>query len=195
MPPKAKFTKEQITKVALELVRERGADSLTARSLGNALGSSSCPIFTVFENMEEVRGAVIQAARAVYKEYVNRGLNETPAFKGVGTQYILFAVNEPNLFRLLFMTEQDIIPKFDGILPMIDESYEQILASIVTGYGIERTAANRLYRHLWIYTHGIAAICVSKLCSFTPEEISGMMTDVFKSLLKTIKEEQSNDRG
>lgn len=193
MPPKAKFTKEQITKAALKLVREQGAEALTARALGNALGSSSCPIFTVFENMEEVRDSVIQAARAVYKEYVNRGLKETPAFKGVGTQYILFAVCEPNLFRLLFMTEQDKIPNFDGILPMIDESYEQILASIVTGYGIERAAADRLYRHLWIYTHGIAAMCVSKLCSFTPEEISGMMTDVFKSLLKTIKEEQSND--
>lgn len=195
MPPKAKFTKEQVTKAALELVRERGAEALTARALGNALGSSSCPIFTVFENMEEVRESVIQAAKAVYKEYVNRGLKETPAFKGVGTQYILFAVNEPNLFRLLFMMKQDTIPNFDGILPMIDESYEQILASIVTGYEMERASANRLYRHLWIYTHGIAAMCVSKLCSFTSEEISGMMTDVFKSLLKTVKEEHGNDRG
>lgn len=195
MPPKAKFTKELVTKAALELVRERGAEALTARALGNALGSSSCPIFTVFENMEEVRESVIQAAKAVYKEYVNRGLKETPAFKGVGTQYILFAVNEPNLFRLLFMMKQDTIPNFDGILPMIDESYEQILASIVTGYEMERASANRLYRHLWIYTHGIAAMCVSKLCSFTSEEISGMMTDVFKSLLKTVKEEHGNDRG
>lgn len=195
MPPKAKFTKEQITKAALKLVRERGAETLTARALGKALCSSACPIFTVFENMEEVRESVIQAAKFLYKEYVNRGLKYTPAFKGVGTQYILFAVNEPNLFRLLFMTEQNTVPNFDGILPMIDESYEQILASIVTEYGIKRAAANRLYRHLWIYTHGIAAMCVSKLCSFTPEEISEMMTDVFKSLLKTIKEEQSNDRG
>lgn len=195
MPPKAKFTREQITEAALELIRERGAEALTARALGNALGSSACPIFTVFENMEEVREAAIQAARTVYKEYVNRGLKDTPAFKGVGTQYILFAVNEPNLFRLLFMTEQNTIPNFDGILPMIDESYEQILASIITGYDVEHAAAVRLYRHLWIYMHGIAAMCVSKICSFMPDEISGMMTDVFKSLLKTVKEEQSDDRG
>lgn len=193
MPPKAKFTKKQITETALNLVREQGVGSLTARALGKELGSSSCPIFTVFENMEEVREAVIQAARILYKEYVNRGLTETPAFKGVGTQYILFAINEPNLFRLLFMTGQDAIPDFDGILPMIDESYERILASIVTGYGMERGAAKRLYRHLWIYTHGIATLCVSKMCSFTPEEISGMMTEVFRSLLKSIKEEQKHD--
>lgn len=193
MPPKAKFTKEKITETALNLVREQGAESLTARALGKKLGSSSCPIFTVFGSMEEVQEAVIQAARNLYKEYVNRGLTETPAFKGVGTQYILFAVSEPNLFRLLFMTGQNAIPDFEGILPMIDESYEQILASIVTGYGMERGAANRLYRHLWIYTHGIATLCVSKMCSFAPEEISGMMTEVFISLLKNIREEQKHD--
>ena len=54
MPPKAKFTKEQITHVALELVRADGISGLTARTLASKLGSSSCPIFTVFENMEEV---------------------------------------------------------------------------------------------------------------------------------------------
>lgn len=190
MPPKAKFTEKQITDAALNLVREQGIGGLTARALGNKLGSSSCPIFTVFQNMEEVQESVIRAARAFYKKYVDRGLVETPAFKGVGTQYILFAVDEPNLFRLLFMTGQDSIPDFKGILPIIDDSYEQILASIVTGYGMERDDADRLYRHLWIYTHGIATLCVSKMCSFTGDEISGMMTEVFISLLRNFKEKE-----
>ena len=43
MPPKAKFSKEQITEAGLQIVREKGADSLTARALGEKLGSSSCP--------------------------------------------------------------------------------------------------------------------------------------------------------
>ena len=47
MPPKAKFSKEQITEAGLQIVREKGADSLTARALGEKLGSSSCPVFTV----------------------------------------------------------------------------------------------------------------------------------------------------
>lgn len=54
MPPKAKFSKEQITEAGLQIVREKGTDSLTARALGEKLGSSSCPVFTVFKNMEEV---------------------------------------------------------------------------------------------------------------------------------------------
>ena len=84
-------------------------------------------------------------------------------------------------------------PDFENVLPLIDESYEQILLSITAGYGLQETAAERLYRHLWIYTHGIAALCVTQTCCFTGEEISEMLTEVFSSLLKKIKEEKYDD--
>lgn len=55
MPPKAKFTKEQITKAALDVVSEKGVQALTAKELGTALGTSTTPIFTVFHSMQEVQ--------------------------------------------------------------------------------------------------------------------------------------------
>lgn len=188
MPPRAKFTREQITQAALEIVRAENLESLTARALGKKLGSSACPIFTVFENMEEVQQAVLEEVKAVYRGYVERGLSENPAFKGVGTQYILFAIKEPKLFQILFMSEQTEHPDIDNVLPIIEESYDKILASITGAYGIEGKDAERLYKHLWIYTHGIASLCATKMCRFTGEEISGMITEVFSSLLKKIKE-------
>lgn len=186
MPPKAKFTRVQITQAALELVREEGIGGLTARTLAKKLGSSSCPIFTVFENMEEVQQSVLEAAKACYKGYVEKGLAQAAAFKGVGTQYILFAVQEPKLFQLLFMNEQSAVPDIDGVLPIIDESYEKILASITEGYGLDKESAEKLYRHLWIYSHGIAALCATKMCHFSGEEISGMMTEVMVGLMERV---------
>lgn len=188
MPPRAKFTREQITQAALEIVRTENLDSLTARALGKKLGSSACPVFTVFENMEEVQQAVLEEVKAVYRGYVERGLTENPAFKGVGTQYILFAIKEPKLFQILFMSEQTEHPDIDNVLPIIEESYDKILASITGAYGIEGKDAERLYKHLWVYTHGIASLCATKMCRFTGEEISGMITEVFSSLLKKMKE-------
>lgn len=193
MPPKAKFTREQITEAALEIVRAESFESLTARALGKKLGSSACPIFTVFENMEEVQQTVLGAVKDIYKGYVKRGLSEKPAFKGVGTQYILFAMKEPKLFQILFMSERIEPPNLDRVLPMIDESYDKILASITAAYGMEEKDAERLYKHLWVYTHGIASLCATKMCCFTGEEISGMMTEVFSSLLKKMKEEKTDD--
>ena len=188
MPPKAKFTKEEITKTALEIVKTDGFEALTSRELGTRLGSSARPIFTVFKNMEEVQQTVIQSAKMLYKEYVNKGLTEEHPFKGVGTQYILFSINEPKLFRLLFMTEQAQIPDLLDVLPLIEESYEKILVSIQNDYGINELLAENLYRHLWIYTHGIATLCATKMCRFTGSEINLMITEVFTSLLKNTKE-------
>lgn len=193
MPPKAKFKKEEIVAAALKIVQEEGFAALTARALGSQLGSSACPIFTVFQNMEEVHESVRTAAKALYKEYIEKGLSESPAFKGVGTQYILFAANEPKLFQLLFMAEQEQTPDLASILPLIDESYDSILHSIEEGYGITGAPAERLYRHLWIYTHGIATLCATRMCRFRAEEISGMMTEIFLSLFRKIKAEESND--
>lgn len=188
MPPKAKFTREEIIEAALEIVRNEGFSALTARALGAKLGSSARPIFTVFQSMEEVQQAVIDAAKALYKEYVKRGLSDTPAFKGVGTQYILFSVNEPKLFQLLFMKENTDVPELSSVLPIIDENYDEILSSVKDGYGLPIETAEKLYRHLWIYTHGIAALCATKMCRFTSEEISVMMTEVFIGLLKSLKQ-------
>ena len=53
MPPKPKFTREEIIETALQLVSERGMSALTARDLGERLGSSARPIFTLFKNMED----------------------------------------------------------------------------------------------------------------------------------------------
>ena len=187
MPPKAKFSREEIIDAAINIVREDGFDSLTSRALGTKLGSSARPIFTVFQNMEEVQQEVIIAAKQKYKEYISEGLSQELAFKGVGMEYILFSINEPKLFQLLFMTEQSQIPDLTGVLPLIDDSYEQILRFIQSGYEIDKSSAELLYRHLWIYTHGIATLCATNMCRFTGEEISGMIRQVCISILKSIK--------
>lgn len=192
MPPKAKFTREEIVSAGLEIVRDGGASALTARALGARLGSSSRPVFTVFESMEEVFGEVRLSAKKLYASYVERGLSEELAFKGVGTQYILFAVKEPKLFRLLFMEEQENVPAISGVLPLIEENYYRIVRSVQECYGLDLEEAEKLYRHLWIYTHGIATLCATKMCSFTAEEIGSMMTEVFKGLLNGIEEEKND---
>ena len=62
MPPKPKFSRDEIVQAALALVSEKGAEALTARELGMRLGSSARPIFTVFKGMEELQGEVRDAA-------------------------------------------------------------------------------------------------------------------------------------
>jgi hypothetical protein len=184
MPPKAKFTRDQVIQMGLNLVRESGMEALTARALGTRLGSSARPVFTVFQSMEEVQEEVKKSAKALYDEYVQKGLAQELAFKGVGTQYILFAIQEPKLFQLLFMSEQKQKSPVVSIMPAIDDNYRDILLSVQNEYHLSEHQAEQLYRHLWIYTHGIAVLCATNMCVFTTEEIDRMVSKVFKSILK-----------
>lgn len=192
MPPKAKFTRDEIIQAALNIIRENGMESLSARALGTKLGSSARPIFTVFQNMEEVQIEVKKSAKLLYTEYVKKGLEQELAFKGVGTQYILFAIQEPKLFQLLFMSEQKQTPTVVNVLPIVDDNYKEILLSVQKGYHLSEDKAEQLYRHLWIYTHGIAVLCATNMCVFTPEEINSMMVQVFRGMLREIKQENNN---
>ena len=57
LPPKFKFTKEQILSATLELVRKEGLDAVTARKVAEALHASSKVIFGLFDSMEALQNA------------------------------------------------------------------------------------------------------------------------------------------
>lgn len=181
MPPKAKFTREEVVQAALRILRERGAEAVTAREIGIRLNSSARPIFTLFAGMDDVLRELTRAVRDVYNEYVAEGLKETPAFKGVGKAYIRFASEEPNLFRLLMMEETPA--DIRSVLPVLDENYTDILHSITSAYALDERTADEIYRHMWIYSHGIATLCTTRVCAFTAEETDAMLTEVFTALL------------
>lgn len=198
LPPKQKFTKEEIVAASLNILRREGMAAITARALGESLGSSSRPIFTVFKNMDEVITETTKAARAVYNEYIKVGLAQIPAFKGVGFEYIHFAKDEPKLFQLLFMTSKENTRNLSNVLSSLDENMSSILDSVYNSYGIKhglsKEQCHRLYQTMWIFTHGIASLLATETCDFTENEIGEMLTEVFIGLLtkqiKTNEEEK-----
>ena len=109
MPPKIKITKERIIEASLLLVRRGGEEALNARSLANELGISTQPIFSNFENMDALRNAVLEKANGIYSSYIEEAVTggKYPPYKASGMGYISFAINEPRLFRMLFMRERE----------------------------------------------------------------------------------------
>lgn len=189
LPPKQKFTKEEIINTAFNLVRRDGITALTARGLGVELGTSSRPIFTAFRNMEEVQQETMQAARALYNRYVEKGFKEEIAFRGVGMQYLRFAKEESHLFELLFMTSGETAFHLNEILPVIDDNSDKILNSIQEPYGLSREDSYKLYQALWIFTHGIACLYVTGVSRLSEEEASELLTEVFTGLIIKMKNE------
>ena len=91
MPRKNRFTREEILASALDLTREKGIAAVTARGLGERLGTSSKPVFGQFENMEAVQRAVFTAAEEEYNAFLREDMaagkyqntaNRLPSQKG-----------------------------------------------------------------------------------------------------------------
>ena len=185
MPPKVKFSKETMIGTALQLVREEGLASLTARALAEKLGATPRVIFGQFANMAELQAEVIVAAEMVVVGYIRKALEDEKPFRSVGVAYILFASKEPQLFQLLFQNpSKDPIRRFQDFLPMKDHSYQMVLDSIVADYPLTLEEASRLYQHLFIYSHGMASMVASGIYQFSMEEVIGLLTEVCQSLIK-----------
>lgn len=187
MPPKPKFTKEEIVEAALELVSEKGMEALTARDLGNRLGSSARPIFTVFRNMEEVQQEVRRAARERFEGYAEKAMLYTPTFKQIGMQMLLFATEEPKLYRFLFMEGNGEHKSFEEVFSTNDKLVLASMDIIQRDYGLSMEEAEAMFKHAWIFTFGIGALCATGVCSFTDEEINELLGQDFTALLTRIK--------
>ena len=186
MPPKYKFTREQIRDAALELVRAGGIDALTARGLGERLGASSKVIFGLFENMEELRTAVLEASYARYASYLaeEAAQKRYPPYKASGMAYIRFARQERELFKLLFMqdrTGKDQSPTAE---------FEEILGLITESMGLSRERAELFHLEMWAMVHGVAVMAATSYLAMEEDLISRMLTDVYQGLrLRYQKEE------
>ncbi|MBQ8781565.1 MAG: TetR/AcrR family transcriptional regulator [Oscillospiraceae bacterium] len=193
MPPKPKFTREEIIDAALKIAADKGLKALTSRELGAALGSSARPIFTVFKNMDEVFAEVRLAALARFDEYAEKAKGYTPVFKQMGLQMILFAIEQPKLYRLIYMTEKPESETFGDMFKYLGDSAVLCVETIQKDYGLSYDDALMLFKNIWIYTYGMGALIATGMCRFTPDEIQNMLSREFVAMLTLIKSGKAND--
>lgn len=179
MPPKFKFTREQIVAAALEVTRKNGITGLTARGLAAELGSSAKPIFGLFQNMEEVQREVVSAANTLYQSYIKKGMADSkfPPYKASGIAYIQFAKEEKELFKLLFMrdrTDEKIEENREEIRPILD--------LIMKNLGIDENEAYFFHLELWLYVQGIATMIATNYLEWDIEFIDKALTDAYQGL-------------
>lgn len=190
MPPKPKFTREEVVEAALELVSKRGIEALTSRELGAQLGSSARPIFTAFKNMEELQQEVRRAAMRRYEAFAAREDGDMPVFKRFGMQMVHFAVEEPKLYQMLFMAENSAARSFEETFPNLGPVAQECMEVIRQAYGLSERESWFLFKQNWIFTFGVGALCATKACSFTEREISDMLTQSFVGVMMLVKSGQ-----
>lgn len=197
MAPRNKFTRGEMTEAALRVVRRSGIAALTAKALASELGTSTQPVFTCFGTMEALRAEVAAYAQTRFDAYVEEGLHERIPYFGYGKQYLRFAREEPELYRLLFLT-----PNADGTssaTASMLHCQKWICPSLMKIYRLTEEQANRYYRDVWLTVHSLATLTVTGGCPYSEREIEQILTGISLSICRSIKEvpgftENSYDR-
>ncbi|MEJ2642525.1 MAG: TetR/AcrR family transcriptional regulator, partial [Desulfosarcinaceae bacterium] len=98
MPPKFKFTEDEIVDTALDLIRSKSWNALTTRTLAEHLGSSARPIYSYFKSMQALDEAVAQKGVMLLYAHMVRNRTGDP-WQDHGIGYVLFAQKEKHLFK------------------------------------------------------------------------------------------------
>ena len=112
MPPKNKFSKEQIVDAAFNIANIDGIDSMTIRKVANELGSSIAPIYVNFNDVEELKRAVVKKVVDVSQRMLKEQNTGNP-FCDIGFASLQFAREHPILFRDFVMKPNDYLLDYD----------------------------------------------------------------------------------
>ena len=186
MPPKVKFTANEIIEAAVKITRVKGIDAVTAREVGKVLGASSRPLFTYFDTVEELKREVYLFAEGLYQEYVQNGLKAEIPFLGVGQEYLRFAKEEPNLYQYLFLSPPDGVK--GGVTEGLKLSQDLARESLMRIYHMDAPTADKYFRDLWLVAYSFTTMIAIGECPYTDHEISAIFTEFSLSICKAYKE-------
>lgn len=130
---------------------------MTARSISEQLNCSTQPVLYYSSTIEDIKKAVYRKADEYHSAYI-MGVEtdcENPMLE-IGMNYIKFAVEERNLFRLLFQSNE-----FAGVgMFELLESEEllPVLTVLQNELNVSAEDTRDIFGTLFIFAHGYASL-------------------------------------
>jgi AcrR family transcriptional regulator len=166
-PRETTYTREAVLQAAIDVVRRRGWNALTARSVAERLRASVAPVYSAFGSMENLLRATLVEIRRLLREFTSRSYSGIP-FLDIGAGIISFARDEPLLYQALFQTRhgfQDVVKEVNASILSWMKADAQL--GLLTD-----EARARLYDNIGYYTMGLAAaVAAGRVADVSAEAI------------------------
>ncbi len=174
------YSLEQIVDAAFAIIRRDGREKVTARAIAKELGSSTMPIYTRVKSVDDLDPDLKKKSRKLLVEYQRKGYTQDQLLN-MAIGYIVFARDEKNAFRYLFLEKTEALQE--------DRMGSNMREAFVEDFGQEAqqdgtlgamTAKQQefLMKHTWIFTHGLAMLAYGgNLENHQDDEIIGYLTN------------------
>ena len=190
MARKTQISKEVILEAAFQMLIRDGYASINITSLAKEIGCSTQPIAWHFGNMEGLRAELLEHCLAFLKDrFTVAGEHVSGVVESIAFRYIELAFDYPNLYKYLYMSEQDAQKKAATAQSLRAENHDKVIQRLEKEHGITSEGAEKYILNMQLYVHGIASFAVTKISFTSKDVIMQMVHDASEAFLKQIKGE------
>lgn len=180
MPPKKKFSKEQIINSAFHIAKTEGIDKITIRKVSDYLGCSSAPIYVNFNDVEELKQAVVKKMVDWSQQLIHEQNSGNP-FADIGIASLKMATEYPAL-------TQDIVLKSNRYLKDYDQDmsgeFVALMKQVPELEGFTEKELMTILLKMRIFQIGLTLMVANRLL---PEEFNlDKMIDMSNSVAEDI---------
>ncbi len=185
MPSSPKIKKEDMLRAALELIAQDGYAALNIKAVAKQLGCSTAPISWQFGGMDGLREELIPfAEQYVEKTYYSLNENEFATFEQRGKGTIDLALENPNLFRFLYMGERSQLLSTGFELQPDHPDGTNIYEKMADMLKITVKQVMDFAMTMMVYTQGIGTLIASGIVQDTKENMYCMLHNTGMTYLK-----------
>lgn len=191
MPTTIRITKEMILNAAFDITRNEGIEKLSNREIAKKMNCSIRPIYYQFKNSEELYKELYNKINSYFYDFIMKNIaDDIPHYKQIGINYIKFAQEETNLFKVLFMSPARNLP--NTFVETDKTGFAGVVAAIKLSTHLSDKDIKNFHTKMWIFVHGIATLTVSRSFKFTDEQIKDLLSQEFQALM--LLEENPNNK-
>lgn len=184
------ITKEMILASAFDIVREKGLEGISNRELAKKLNCSIRPIYYQFQNVEELYNELyVEIEKYFYKFLMDNMNDEMPKYKQVGINYIKFAKEEKEFFKILFMSEIDL--GLNDFITKDMEDFKELSKLIKISTNLNDEDIESFHIKMWIFSHGLATLVASSTINISDKQLKQLLSLEFQALM-LLKENPNN---
>lgn len=178
--------RDAITRTALDLLHRKGLEAVTMRAVADTLGVGTMTLYTYVQGKHGLHREMVRRGFEMLNEGCteNSTLNSGEGWRGGARAYLRFAMENPNLYRLMFdhfMADDDKDLLHGGFQHLFDKVRYRLQCSGHEGDELDRAARASAGR-FWIALHGLATLAIAGRLVV----LEGGLDDLLDDLLKHV---------
>lgn len=182
MPRVVEVKNENVIKMAVKMVNEKGWNAVNARSLAKELGISTKPLYRMYKSMDEIKAEIYKEIYHQYDVFINSRIDSKKALLTLAIAYVEFAQKYKNLFISLFLSNNLKWQSLDNVL---DEKWNQsTIINLVNKHKMSFDEAKALFMNFWLYVNGLATLIATNDIKLDEKELLVKLVKMYKLLTK-----------